>query len=99
MKGLNRQLLGLALFGSGSALLVSPIRRHRAVWHVTVDDKPARTRVLHGGDYVPSTEAILSGLRTGDRRPDAEFRFALGLSLIGFGLGLSLISGDSQSHA
>lgn len=86
----NRLLLGLALVGSGAALLVSPIRRHRAVWHVTVGDKPARTRVLHGGGYVPSAEAMLSGLRTGERRPDAEFRLVLGLGLIGLGFGISL---------
>jgi hypothetical protein len=92
---LNRLLLGLALVGSGSALLVSPIRRHRALWHVTVGDKPARNRVLHGGDYIPSTEAMLSGLRTGERRPDAEFRFALGLGLIGLGLGISLMRDES----
>lgn len=93
MNDLNRLLLGLALLGSGSALLVSPIRRHRAVWHVTVGDKAARTRVLHGGDYIPSAHAMLRGLRTGERRPDAELRFALGL--IGLGFGVSLIRGDS----
>jgi hypothetical protein len=88
---LNRQLVSLGLVSSGSALLVSPIRRHRAVWHVTVGDEPARTRLLHGGDYVPPAEAMLSGLRTGERRPDAELRFALGLGLIGLGLRVSLI--------
>lgn len=86
----NRLLLGLALVGSGSVLVVSPIRRHRAVWHVTVGDKPARTRALHGGDYILSAEAMLSGFRTGERRPDAELRFALGLCLIGLGVGISL---------
>jgi hypothetical protein len=96
---LKRLSLGLALVGSGSALLVSPIRRHRAVWHVTVGDKPVGTRVLHGGDYIPSADAMLSGLRTGERRPDAELRFALGLGLIGFGFGVSLIRGDSEAHA
>lgn len=99
MNDLKRLSLGLALVGSGSALLVSPIRRHRAVWHVTVGDKPARTRVLHGGDYIPSADAMLSGLRTGERRSDAELRFALGLGLIGFGFGVSLIRGDSEAHA
>ncbi|HXV72044.1 MAG TPA: hypothetical protein VEB69_11655 [Acidimicrobiia bacterium] len=91
MNDLNHLLLGLALLGSGSAVLVSPIRRHRAVWHVTVGDTPARTRVLHGGDYIPSAHAMLSGLRTGERRPDAELRFALGLGLMGLGFGVSLI--------
>lgn len=99
MNDLKRLSLGLALVVSGSALLVSPIRRHRAVWHVTVGDKPARTRVLHGGDYIPSAYAMLSGLRTGERRPDAELRFALGLGLIGFGFGVSLIRGDFEAHA
>jgi hypothetical protein len=41
------------------------------------DDQPARSRVLHGGEFVPSAEVLLSALRSGDRRPDAEFRFAL----------------------
>ena len=95
MNGRNRQLLTLGLIVSGSAILVSPIRRHRAVWHVTVDDQPARSRVLHGGEFVPSAEVLLSALRSGDRRPDAEFRFAVGLGLIAFGLGLNLIQGDS----
>lgn len=95
MNDLNRPWLGLALLGSGSALLASPIRRHRAVWHVTVGDKPARTRVLHGGDYIPSVHAMLRGLRTGERRPDAELRSALGLGLIGLGFGVSLIRGES----
>lgn len=95
MNDVNRLLVGLALVGSGSALLVSPIRRHRAVWHVTVGDKPARTRVLHGGAYIPSAKAMLGGLRTGERRPDAEFRFALGLGLIGLGFGISLTRDDS----
>ena len=91
----NRLLLGLALVGSGSALLLSPIRRHRAVWQVTVGDKPAGTRVLHGGDYIPSAEAMLRGLRTGERRPDAEFRLALGLRLIGLGFGIRLLRDES----
>lgn len=90
MNDLNRLLVGLALVGSGTALLVSPIRRHRAVWHVTVGDEPARTRVLHGGDYIPSADAMLSGIRTGERRPDAEFRSAVGIGLIGLGFGISL---------
>lgn len=95
MNGRNRQQLTLGLIVSGSATLVSPIRRHRAVWHVTVDDQPARSRALLGGEFVPSTGVLLSAIRSGDRRPDAEFRFALGVGLIAFGLGLSPIQGDS----
>lgn len=90
----KRLLLGLALVGSGSALLVSPIRRHRALWHVNVGDKPARTRVLHGGDFIPSAEAMLRGLH-GERRPDAEFHLAFGPGLIGLGFGINLIRDES----
>jgi hypothetical protein len=94
MNSPNRQILGLGLIVTGSAILISPIRRHRAVWHVTVGDKPARSRVLHGGEYVPAANVMLTALRSRDRRPDAAFRSALGLALIGSGLGLSLIQGD-----
>jgi hypothetical protein len=79
----------------GSAILISPIRRHRAVWHVTVGDTPTRRRVLHGGEYVTAADALLSAFRSGDRRPDAEFRSALGLAMIGSGLGLSLTQAGS----
>jgi hypothetical protein len=95
MNDLNHQVLGLGLIVAGSAILISPIRRHRAVWHVTVGDKPARSRVLHGGGYVPSARAMLNALCSGDRRPDAEFRSAVGPALIGTGFGLSLIQDES----
>jgi hypothetical protein len=91
MNGRNRQLLTLGLTLGGAAIL----RRHRAVWHVTVDGQPATSRVLHGGEFVPSAGVLLSSLRSGNRRPDAELRFALGLGLIAFGLRRSLIQGES----
>jgi hypothetical protein len=90
MNGLDRHLLGLGLIVTGSAVLASPIRRHRAIWHVTVGDKPAMSRVLHGGEYVPSARVMFNALRSGEHRPDAEFRSAVGVVLIGSGLGLSL---------
>ncbi|HET9260258.1 MAG TPA: hypothetical protein VFP42_09055 [Acidimicrobiia bacterium] len=86
----SRHAVGLGMVAIGSAMLISPIRRHRAVWHVTVCDTPARRRVLHGGEYLRAAGVLLSALRSGDRRPDAAFRSALGLAMIGSGLGLSL---------
>ena len=91
----SRHELGLAMLLMGSAILISPIRRYRAVWHVTVGGTPARRRVLHGGKYVPAAHSLLNALRSGDRRRDAEFRSALGLGLIGLGLGISLARDDS----
>jgi hypothetical protein len=95
MNAPSREMVGLGMIAVGSAILISPIRRHRAAWHVTVGDTPARRRVLHGGEYGPAADVVLSAFRSGDRRPDAEFRSALGLALIGSGLGLSLIQGES----
>jgi len=94
MNGLNRQLLGLGLSVAGSVMLISPVRRDRAVWHVTVGAKPPGLRVLHGGGYVPAARVTLRALRYGHRRPDAQFRSAVGLALIGSGLALSLTRGD-----
>ena len=99
MNGLNRHLLRLGLIVTGSAMLVSPIRRHRAIWHVTVGDKSARSRVLHGGEYGPSVRVLFNALRSGERRPDAEFRSAVALVLIGSGLGLSPTQASNRSHA
>jgi len=90
----TRPVLTLGLTIGGSALLVSPIRRGRAVWHVTVADQPARKRVLHG-EFASTAEVLLSAIRSGDRRPDAEIRFAVGLTLVGFGLLLAPIAGTS----
>jgi len=94
MNGLTRRLLSWGLVVIGSVMLISPVRRHRAVWHVTVGSRPTKSRVLHGGEYVPSERVMLDALRSGDRRPDAEFRSAV-VALIGSGLGLSLIPGES----
>lgn len=95
MNGLTRQLFGWGLVVTGTAALISPVRRHRAVWHVTVGDRPTKRRILHGGEYVPTTRVLLDAGRSGNRRPDADFRFALGLALIGFGLALSLVAAES----
>src|SRR3970040_1883377 len=72
----------------GMALLVAPVRRHRAVWTVSVGNTAPRRRVVRGGHYVPSARAALEGLRVSDRRPDAELLSGLGVALIGFGLTL-----------
>jgi hypothetical protein len=72
----------------GTAVLVAPVRRHRAVWTVSVGSTARRRRVVRGGHYVPSARAALEGLRVSDRRPDAEWLSGLGVALIGFGLTL-----------
>src|SRR3970040_515395 len=72
----------------GMALLVAPVRRHRAVWTVSVGNTAPRRRVVRGGHYVPSARAALEGLRVSDRRPDAELLSGLGVALIGVGLTL-----------
>jgi hypothetical protein len=90
----THRLLGWGLVAAGAAILISPVRRHRAVWHVTVGDRPPERRVLRGGGYMPSARVMLDALRSGGRRPDAAFRTSLGVALIGSGLGLSLIPGE-----
>jgi hypothetical protein len=85
----KRAIITVGLIVGGSALLVSPIRRHRAVWHVTVGYQPARRRVVHGGEFAPTVAVMLSAIRSGDRRPDAETRFAVGLGLVASGLVLN----------
>jgi hypothetical protein len=94
MSEVLRRLLSWGLAAAGAAMLVSPIRRHRGVWQVTVRDRPPKNLIVHGGGYVPSARVMLDALRSGERRPDAEFRSALGVVLIGSGLGLSLVSSN-----
>lgn len=94
MNGPTRQLFGRVLVVTGTAALISPVRRHRAVWHVTVGNRPTKQRILHGGEYVPTARLMLDAVRSGNRRPDAEFRFAVGLALIGSGLALNLVAGE-----
>lgn len=96
MKSLNRPLFGFVLTVTGIAMLASPIRRYRAVWHVTVGDKPARRRILHGGAHVSSSTVLLQALRSGERRPDAELRSLVGLTLIGSGLMFIVTPGELQ---
>lgn len=96
VKSLNRRLFGVVLTMTGIAMLASPIRRYRAVWHVTVGDKPARSRVLRGGAYVSSSTVMLQALRSGERRPDAELRSLVGLTLIGSGLMFIVMPGELQ---
>jgi hypothetical protein len=91
MSDLMRRLLGRGLVVAGSVVLISPVRRHRAKWQVSVGDRPAKHVAVQGGEFAPSAEVLVDALRTGDRRPDAEFRCAVALALIGSGLGLRLI--------
>jgi hypothetical protein len=94
MRGLTRRWIGWGVIAAGLAILISPIRRHRAIWHVTVGDRATESRVVLGGEYVASARVMLEALRSGDRRPDAEFRSGVGATLIGSGLGLSLIPAE-----
>jgi hypothetical protein len=94
MNDVHRRLLGWGLAAAGAGMLVSPLRHHRAVWQVTVRDRASKNLVVRGGEYVPSARVMLDALRSGERRPDAEFRSALGVVLIGSGLGLSLVSSN-----
>ena len=94
MSEVLRRLLGWGLAAAGPAMLVSPIREHRGVWHVTVGAGDPKNLIVRGGQYVPSARVMLEALRSGERRPDAEFRCALGVVLIGSGLGLSLVTSD-----
>ena len=89
-----RRLLGWGLAAAGAGLLVSPICQLRAAWQVTVGDGAPKNLIVRGGEYVPSARVMLEALRSGDRRPDAEFRSALGVVLIGSGLGLGLVPSD-----
>lgn len=91
MSDLLRRLLGWGLAAAGAAVLVSPIREHRGVWQVTVGDGAPKNRIVPGGESVPSARVMFNAWRIGERRPDAEFRSALGVVLIGSGPGLSLI--------
>jgi uncharacterized protein YjeT (DUF2065 family) len=90
MNGLKLRLFGWALAVAGLAILMSPVRRHRAVWQVTVGDSPLETRFVGGGEFVAPARVMVEALRNGDRRPDAEFRACLGIVLVASGLGLSL---------
>jgi hypothetical protein len=94
MSEVVRRLLGWGLVAAGAALLVSPIRQHRAAWQVTVGDGAPKNRIVRGGENVPSARVMLDALRSGDRRPDSEFRSALGVILLGSGLGLGLVPSD-----
>lgn len=91
MIDVTRRLLGWGLDAAGAALLASPVRQHRAVWHVTVGDKSPENRGLCGGEYLPSAGVMLNRIRSGAHRPDAELRSAIAAVLIGSGPGLSLI--------
>lgn len=91
MSGLTRRWVGWGLVAGGLAVLISPVRRHRAIWQVTGGDRAPESRVLRGGEYVTSTRVMLEALRSGYRRPDAELRSGVGVALIGSGLGLTLI--------
>lgn len=85
------RLVGWGLAAAGLAILICPVRRRRAVWHVTVGDRSPETRIVGGGAFLASAQVTFEALRNGDRRPDAEFRTVLGVVLIASGLGLSLI--------
>lgn len=89
MNGLKLRLFGWALAVAGLAILLSPVRRHRAVWHVTVGDSPSKTQFVGGGEYVAAARVTVEALRNGDRRPDAELRAGLGIVPVVSGLGLS----------
>lgn len=87
MKGLKLRLVGWALAVAGLAILMSPVRPHRAVWQVTVGASPPETRFVGGGEFVAPARVLVEALRNGDRRTDAEFRAVLGIVLIASGLG------------
>jgi len=89
-----------SLLALGMALLAAPVRRHRAVWAVSVRNMAPRRRVVKRGHYVPSVRAALEGLRVSDRRPDAELLSGLGVALIGLGLTLHIcaIGARSEPH-
>ena len=83
--------LGWRLVAAGVAIVTAPVRRHRAVWHVTVGGRPLQSRVLSGGEYMPAARVTLDAIRNGERRPDAELPLVFGVALICSGLALNLI--------
>jgi hypothetical protein len=90
--GIERRVLGWGLVASGVFLFLSPVRRHRGLWTVSVGDRPPVHRAVKGGKNLPAARVALQAVRAGKRRPDAEWRSVLGVLLIASGVAVSLVS-------
>lgn len=90
MRGRATANLRWLLGAGGLSLLLSPVREHRALWSVRVGNEPPFLRPVHSGPYITSIKATIHGLKTRDRRHDAELRVLLGAGVLAMAALLSV---------